>query len=70
MIEIDVVLSKCLLVCQALQISRISRRAAEINDVLWLCSYRPLEHIAVDRQVGGNGQRVAFDRGSAADDGG
>ena len=33
MIEIDVVFSKRLLVCQALQISRISRRAAVIDEV-------------------------------------
>ena len=35
--------------------------------MLWLGSYGPLKHVAVDREVAGNGQRVPFDRGAAAD---
>ena len=36
--------------------------------MLRLGSNRPLEHVAVDREVAGNGQRVTFNRGPAADD--
>lgn len=36
--------------------------------MLWLGSYGPLEHVAVDREVAGNGQRVPFNRGPAPDD--
>ncbi len=36
--------------------------------MLWLGSYGPLKHVAVDREVAGNGQRVSFDRGPATDD--
>ena len=36
--------------------------------MLWFGSHRPLKHVAVDREVAGNGQRVPFDRGPAPDD--
>ena len=67
-IEVDISFIQALLVGLLLKVDRVGRRAAVIDDVLWLGSNRPLEHVAVDREVAGNGQRVPFDRGAAADD--
>ena len=67
-VEVDISFAEALLVGLLLQINRVGRRAAVIDEMLRFGSDRPLEHIAVDREVAGNGQRVPFDRGAAADD--
>jgi hypothetical protein len=60
-VEIDVVLKLTTVKLAGLNVDRVGGRRGEVDDAVRSGSHRPLEHVGVDRQIGGDLQRSAVD---------